>query len=460
MADLLRGPQVRPGQREMAFCHECRDEWYTNEHGLICPECHSEFTEIMEDNNDPPGAAAHGPPPFPHYHDHDHDHDHHDHDHDPYARYESMRAERGGRNTLDYTSGLLPDGRFVRTRLFFGPGDRHPSTSPYPRHQEQPPPPIPERNGPSETPPELMQILQNIVGGGFGGEGFRQRRSSSSRSGDGAADRSRNDDMGNIGPPHLGRHRPRAEAYEITMAFGGGEPPRLGNGRFVHSPNARLSPRDANQAQPTIEPVDALSTLIGGLLQQMHPPGIPGHRSPGPDELSGAFTAMVASFLTPGVAGDAVYTQEALDRVMSQLMEQHTGGNAPGPAPEEAIAALPKKKADRSMLDGKDEGDCSVCMDSVSVGSEVTNLPCGHWFHEHCVSMWLREHNTCPICRKGITPNGEEARQQPRPSGATSGTASGASTSPSDRSAPRNESEGSGGGSLGGRVRQWFSSGS
>jgi E3 ubiquitin-protein ligase RNF115/126 len=181
----------------------------------------------------------------------------------------------------------------------------------------------------------------------------------------------------------------------------------------------------------------------------MHPVGIPGHRgSPGPDDIPNAFTAILASLLNPGVAGDAVYTQEALDRVISQLMEQHTGGNAPGPAPEEDIAALPKKKVDRSMLDNKDEGDCSVCMDTVSIGSEVTNLPCGHWFHEHCVSMWLREHNTCPICRKGITSIGGETPQQPSPPQAN--------TSTSGRPTPRSEGEGSGAG-FGGRVRQWFS---
>jgi E3 ubiquitin-protein ligase RNF115/126 len=178
---------------------------------------------------------------------------------------------------------------------------------------------------------------------------------------------------------------------------------------------------------------------------------VPGHRgSPGPDDIPNAFTAMLASLLNPGVAGDAVYTQEALDRVISQLMEQHTGGNAPGPAPEDAIAALPKKKIDRSMLDNKDEGDCSVCMDTVTVGCEVANLPCGHWFHEHCVSMWLREHNTCPICRKGITPGSEETQQHPRPPRA--------GPSPNDRPErphPRSESEGSGAG-ISGRVRQWF----
>jgi E3 ubiquitin-protein ligase RNF115/126 len=102
-------------------------------------------------------------------------------------------------------------------------------------------------------------------------------------------------------------------------------------------------------------------------------------------------------------AGDAVFTQEALDRVISQLMEQHAGGNAPGPASPAAISALPQKKVDKTMLGNEGKAECSICMDSVELGSEVTELPCKHWFHGQCVSAWLREHDTCPHCRQGIT---------------------------------------------------------
>jgi E3 ubiquitin-protein ligase RNF115/126 len=83
-------------------------------------------------------------------------------------------------------------------------------------------------------------------------------------------------------------------------------------------------------------------------------------------------------------------------------MEQHPTSNAPGPAAPDAIAALPKKKLDEEMLGPEGKGECSVCMDDVHIGDEVVLLPCSHWFHETCASAWLSEHNTCPICRKGI----------------------------------------------------------
>ena len=101
--------------------------------------------------------------------------------------------------------------------------------------------------------------------------------------------------------------------------------------------------------------------------------------------------------------GDAVFTQEALDRVMTQLMEQNQAGSAPGPASEAAIRALPKKSVEKNMLDDKGRAECSICMDSVELGDQVTVLPCTHWFHETCIAAWLKEHDTCPHCRKGIS---------------------------------------------------------
>jgi len=127
------------------------------------------------------------------------------------------------------------------------------------------------------------------------------------------------------------------------------------------------------------------------------PPGVP----PGmPPALHGLFTHL----FNPVNArhGDAVYTQEAFDAVLSGFMNQQGNSNAPGPASADAIASLPKKKLDEKMLGPEGKGMCSVCMDDVETGMEVVVLPCSHWFHETCATVWLKEHNTCPICRKGI----------------------------------------------------------
>lgn len=34
-------------QRELVYCHACENEWSRDEHGLECPECHSDVVEIV-----------------------------------------------------------------------------------------------------------------------------------------------------------------------------------------------------------------------------------------------------------------------------------------------------------------------------------------------------------------------------------------------------------------------------
>lgn len=120
-----------------------------------------------------------------------------------------------------------------------------------------------------------------------------------------------------------------------------------------------------------------------------------------------------------GVSGDAVYSEEALDRIITQMMDQNHQGSAPGPASAAAIAALPKKLADKTMMGSDGKAECSVCMDAVDIGDEVTVLPCNHWFHGDCVGAWLKEHDTCPHCRAGIMPK-EGRADTPRSPGQSS----------------------------------------
>jgi E3 ubiquitin-protein ligase RNF115/126 len=111
--------------------------------------------------------------------------------------------------------------------------------------------------------------------------------------------------------------------------------------------------------------------------------------------------------------GDFVYSQEGLDRIVSQLMEQTATSNAPPPASRSDIDNLPKKEVDEAMLGPEHTAECSICMDEVKIGEEVTVLPCKHWFHPQCVGAWLIEHDTCPHCRKGISQNPQGQNTQP-----------------------------------------------
>lgn len=85
-----------------------------------------------------------------------------------------------------------------------------------------------------------------------------------------------------------------------------------------------------------------------------------------------------------------MYSQADLDRVISQLMEQHQG-NAPPPADKEIIESLPKVKVTDQMV--KDGQDCAVCKEDLVVNEEIRKLPCNHMYHFECVSRWLEAHD-------------------------------------------------------------------
>lgn len=52
--------------------------------------------------------------------------------------------------------------------------------------------------------------------------------------------------------------------------------------------------------------------------------------------------------------------------------------------------------------------DCAVCKDVFEKEETFLELPCGHIFHEPCIHPWLRDHNTCPVCRFELETESEE----------------------------------------------------
>lgn len=57
--------------------------------------------------------------------------------------------------------------------------------------------------------------------------------------------------------------------------------------------------------------------------------------------------------------------------------------------------------------------ECAVCLCDFEAGDEITQLPCGHFFHLDCVREWLTKHaRTCPTCRADICADGSAGTAQ------------------------------------------------
>ncbi|KZV70976.1 hypothetical protein PENSPDRAFT_752111 [Peniophora sp. CONT] len=156
------------------------------------------------------------------------------------------------------------------------------------------------------------------------------------------------------------------------------------------------------------------------------------------------FPGLMGDLPENGRWGDYVFNQEALDEIVTQLMEGNNTSR-PVPATEEVM-----KKLDRTVLEEGSpllERDCAVCKDQFSATAEepgeqvVVTLPCKHPFHEGCIEPWLKTSGTCPVCRHQLVP---QPSHHDRPTSPGSGS-SGSSASPPNAGSPGNNSSGGGG---------------
>ncbi|KID83179.1 Zinc finger, RING/FYVE/PHD-type [Metarhizium guizhouense ARSEF 977] len=151
-----------------------------------------------------------------------------------------------------------------------------------------------------------------------------------------------------------------------------------------------------------IDLFQALRSILSNAIRDILLPQVPGEVG---TQLGFARNLQeISSRFSPGITmmGDAVYSQEALDRFITQLMEANPQSSAAPPASPGAIDSLERRTVDRELLGPEGRVECSICTDEIKVRQTVVVLPCKHWFHENCVVLWLREHNTCPVCRNPI----------------------------------------------------------
>uniref|UniRef100_A0A8C2YLQ8 RING-type E3 ubiquitin transferase n=1 Tax=Chinchilla lanigera TaxID=34839 RepID=A0A8C2YLQ8_CHILA len=69
------------------------------------------------------------------------------------------------------------------------------------------------------------------------------------------------------------------------------------------------------------------------------------------------------------------------------------------PASKESIDALPEILVTEDHGAVGQEVCCPICCSEYVKGEVATELPCHHYFHKPCVSIWLQKSGTCPVCR-------------------------------------------------------------
>lgn len=113
--------------------------------------------------------------------------------------------------------------------------------------------------------------------------------------------------------------------------------------------------------------------------------------------------------------GDAA-DDDAFNDILNRLMQSFQP-RGPPPASKSFVETLPKISVDSELQ--KEANRCPVCLLDYELEEEVLKLPCKHIFHEECITTWLKQANTCCVCRHELPKQEDET---PEPSQSTSET--------------------------------------
>ncbi|KAF2861663.1 hypothetical protein K470DRAFT_256792 [Piedraia hortae CBS 480.64] len=376
-----QGTQRGEQHRDLMFCHQCENEWYRDEHGLVCPDCNGEFTQIIEENDDP--RDDDGPPglvggPFLHH------------------VQQAMNPpggqdDRGRGRWRDNDGPGFNGGDVFRTFYFNGPQVGQASQQQGQNQQQN------QGQGQTQGHPAgtfmgaIGSLLHNYLSPPSPPQQQHQQQQNDQR------------DRAHSAPGTPRENEPRVRIFNFP------------GGSMTITSMTYDGPRNANAPQPFNRQPEPLEQIMAQMVANIGTFG-GGHPAVGSIMPFGLFDAIVrggGGVGSDGRIGDAVFTQEALDRVITQLMEQNQSGHAPGPASAAAISSLPQRPV--TAADGDEKTgivECSICMDQIPIGNSVTVLPCSHWFHKECITAWLSEHDTCPHCRQGIMPKEDQQRSR------------------------------------------------
>ncbi|XP_044302123.1 E3 ubiquitin-protein ligase Praja-2 isoform X2 [Varanus komodoensis] len=74
------------------------------------------------------------------------------------------------------------------------------------------------------------------------------------------------------------------------------------------------------------------------------------------------------------------------------------------PASRESIDCLPQIIITEDHNAVGQEQCCAICCSEYIKEETVTELPCHHFFHKPCITLWLQKSGTCPVCRHVLAP--------------------------------------------------------
>jgi E3 ubiquitin-protein ligase RNF115/126 len=112
-------------------------------------------------------------------------------------------------------------------------------------------------------------------------------------------------------------------------------------------------------------------------------------------------------------AGNAFLMEEDnhLENIINFLMANDNNRYGNPPASKKAVTSLESIEINVENFDFLKKSnllECSVCKDQFELNQKIKKIPCNHHFHEECILPWLKERNSCPVCRFELPTDDED----------------------------------------------------
>jgi E3 ubiquitin-protein ligase RNF115/126 len=93
------------------------------------------------------------------------------------------------------------------------------------------------------------------------------------------------------------------------------------------------------------------------------------------------------------------FRNDGLEQILNHIMQNDPNNYGTPPASKQEVEKLEKTVISEENSTEFKEKDCSVCRENYKIDEKTIKMPCNHVFHEDCLMPWLKQHNSCPVCR-------------------------------------------------------------
>jgi hypothetical protein len=90
---------------------------------------------------------------------------------------------------------------------------------------------------------------------------------------------------------------------------------------------------------------------------------------------------------------------QQFENLLNLIMQNDPNIYGTPPASGKSIKELKKDKIIESNIEKYEKIECSVCKENYKLEDTISIMPCHHVFHNECLLPWLKQHNSCPVCR-------------------------------------------------------------